>query len=381
MDANIRQLVQAIHDSPFRIVLVTAGAGSQALSHLLSVAGASRTLLEALVPYHEASFDEFLGQSPAQYVSDETACLMAGRAYTRARWLLPTDFPVLGVACTATIATDRRKRGEHRAHIAIWQPEKLVSQCILLEKGSRERAGEEDVVSRLILALLAEACNVAANLPIPLVAGDSLTETRCSFAGTVQALLAGKLAYFSIEDNGRLHTTNILPQLLLSGSFNPLHDGHLEMAQAAAEMIGKPVAFELSAANADKPPLPQNTVLHRLAQFAGRHTVYASTAPTFIEKSRIYPGTTFVIGYDTALRILQPRFYQNSQVIMLESLSEIKIQGCSFLVAGRVNENGRFLQTTDLTIPEGFENLFQSIPFRKDISSTELRNTGQKGSR
>jgi nicotinamide mononucleotide (NMN) deamidase PncC len=381
MDANTRQLVQAIHDSKTQLVLVAAGAGTLALSHLLNVAGASRTLLEALVPYSEASFDEFLGQTPVQYVAEETARLMAGRAYTRARWLQSATNPVVGLSCTATIVTDRPKRGEHRAFIAVWQPEKLKCISIQLEKGARDRAGEEAVVSNLMLSLLAEACGLEANLPLPLGIGDQLTETLNDFEENAQALLNGELPFFTIADNGRLSATAPPPQLLLSGSFNPLHKGHLKMAQAASSLTGKPAAFELPATNADKPPLPRETVLHRLAQFAGRHTVYVSTAPTFIEKSKLYPGTIFVVGYDTAQRILEPRFYENSYEQMLLSLSEIAGRGCSFLVAGRVDDNGRFQQAADLTIPPGFEALFTPIPFRKDISSTELRHAGQKGSR
>ena len=45
MQPDIHELVQAIHDSPTLTVMVTAGAGTQALADLLGVAGATRTLL------------------------------------------------------------------------------------------------------------------------------------------------------------------------------------------------------------------------------------------------------------------------------------------------------------------------------------------------
>ena len=133
MDIEIKQLVQTIHDAPERIVLVAAGAGTEALSNLLGVAGATRTLLEALVPYSQAAFDEFLGRPPAKYVTERTARLLAGRAFTRARWLEANTNPVVGLACTATIITDRPKRGEHRAYIATWQPDRLVEAATNLQ--------------------------------------------------------------------------------------------------------------------------------------------------------------------------------------------------------------------------------------------------------
>ncbi|MBX7253894.1 MAG: hypothetical protein K1X50_18075, partial [Candidatus Promineofilum sp.] len=80
MNDATRNLIQAIHDSPPRAVFAAAGAGSQALADLLGVPGASRTLLEALIPYTADAFDEFLGGAPEQYVSAETGRRMAGRA-------------------------------------------------------------------------------------------------------------------------------------------------------------------------------------------------------------------------------------------------------------------------------------------------------------
>jgi hypothetical protein len=174
------------------------------------------------------------------------------------------------------------------------------------------------------------------------------------------------------------------PRAILSGSFNPLHDGHLKMVKTARAILGTAVTFELAAINADKPALPLEDILERISQFAGRWPILISTAPTFIEKARLYPGATFIVGYDTAERILHPRYYQNSHENMLAALEEIRQHGCRFLVAGRVDPTGRFRDLTDLAIPNTCRDMFLGIPdsqFRQDISSTEMRRTGQRGSR
>ncbi|HUM71268.1 MAG TPA: hypothetical protein PLK31_20765, partial [Chloroflexota bacterium] len=112
MNDQTRRLITTIHHSSRQIVLVTAGAGAQALADLLAVAGASRTLLEAIVPYSAAAFDNFLGYTPAKYVAQDTAVSLAGCALSHARELAPSA-NVLGLACTATITTDYPKRGDH----------------------------------------------------------------------------------------------------------------------------------------------------------------------------------------------------------------------------------------------------------------------------
>lgn len=383
MDALIRALVTAIHNSPFRLVLVTAGAGTKALSDLLGVAGASRTLLEAIVPYNEASFNDFLGQTPEQYVSEKTARLLAGRALTRARWLHGEDHPTIGLACTATIITDRPKRGEHRAYIASWHAEQRVTQFVHLHKGVRNREGEEQIVSDLLLNLLAQEVGLQQQIAIDWAADDTLTTQVVEFALHAGAVLSGEQSFFGITEDGRIQHTLTHPAILC-GSFNPLHEGHLALAQVAGEMLGQPVAFECAAINVDKPPLDVATILNRMAQFAGRWNIYTSTAPTFVEKSKLFPHTSFVVGHDTAVRIVTPRYYQNSTAYMNASLTQIQQNGCRFLVAGRVDEYGRFRDLTDINIPPPFQTLFQPIPrdlFRKDISSTQLRKKGARGSR
>ena len=381
MKKEIRHLVQTIHDTPGRTVLVTAGAGSQALAWLLGVAGASRTLLEALVPYDWAAFDDFLGQTPEQYVAAETGSMMAGRALTRGRWLHQNE-EVIGLACTATIATDRPKRGEHRAHVSTWQPSCVTRYTLYLEKGARSRRGEEEAVSRLMMNGLAATYGLDIRLDLGLGEGDRCQEVQFDLARSARRLHAEQITHFVVDEAGTIHEENRAAPLILSGSFHPLHDGHLDLARAAHSRVQQKVAFELSARNVDKPALAVGTVLERMAQFAGRWTVVASNAPTFVEKSRLFPGATFVVGYDTAERIVQPRYYENSVTRMKDALAEIRRRGCRFLVAGRTDEAGNFRRALSLDVPSGFADLFDPLPdFRRDISSTELRRSGGRGSR
>lgn len=378
MQAKIRQLIQEIHDNPGRVMVVTAGAGTQALAWLLGVAGASRTLLEALILYEETSFVEYLGHTPSKYVAPTTARLMAGRAVSRAQQLCQDESDVIGLACTATIVTDRPKRGEHRAHVATWTKNMVVRYSLHLSKGARDRSGEEEMVSRLMLNALAKAYGLDRRISLPLLDSD-----RCSYAEEDLAGAVGRLYQENtgmsiiIGADGSLHK-EVKLKALLSGSFNPLHRGHLNLAETAAKILDQEVIFELPAMNADKPSLEKPEVLSRLLQFAGRHQVLVSNAPTFVAKARLFPDTTFVMGYDTAVRLLQPRFYDGSQAQMLSALAEIRQRGCCFLVAGRTDSQGIFHEPSELSVPEGYRDLFKTIPsgrFRHDISSTELRNT------
>lgn len=387
MDAETRQLIQAIHDSHTQAVIVVAGAGTTGLADLLLVGGASRTVIEAVAPYSTAAFDEFLsGKPPKQYVSERAARLLAGQALRRASELTkatPADAePLVGIACTAALATDRAKRGEHRGHIATWQAGQLIEQTLVLTKEIRTREAEERIYSRLLLNALAKACGVEQSLALDLADGETVVTHHHNYANAAQDLLDDKIDFFAVYDHGEIRTRpaqdgrTVHPQTLLAGSFNPLHQGHLGMAAAASEWLGRPVAFELSVANVDKPSLPVATVTNRIAQFAGQHPIYVSNAATYHQKAKLFPNATFIVGFDTAERLFFPKYYGSSHQQMTRALTKIMEQGCRFLVAGRVDETGVFRTINDIEIPTEFSGLFEQIPesaFRVDLSSTALR--------
>jgi hypothetical protein len=171
-----------------------------------------------------------------------------------------------------------------------------------------------------------------------------------------------------------------VPLVLLPGSFNPVHAGHMLLARVAEELRQHPVSFEISVTNVDKPPLAAETVKRRLAQFAWKSSVELTRAPTFVEKSRLFPGTTFVIGADTAERVVAPKYYGDDEARMHLALEEIANSGGSFLVAVRVDAAGRVRALSDIPVPRRYADLFAEIPqhrFRLDTSSSEIRARGR----
>ena len=279
--SDIQEVIRRLHDAPHQGVLAVSGAGSQAVAWLLGVSGASRTILEVVVPYGRLSMIDLVGFEPDQFVSQQTALNMAEACYRRAVRLREGDAPVVGLACTATIATDRPKRGEHRAFIATWDELGWASSSLRLEKGHRDRAGEEELVSRLVVAALCQASGIEPGLDFDFTEADDLVSQQEDHPAPLQRLLNGEVGSVVVGLDGDMQPDQPLRATLLPGSFNPLHHGHLGLAQAAAAMSGNEVVFELSITNVDKPPLDAGEVAKRLDQFQGKSRVVLTRAETF----------------------------------------------------------------------------------------------------
>jgi hypothetical protein len=375
MDPATRQLIEAVHRAPGRCVLALTGGGTSAAALLLSVPGGSRTVLEVVVPYDERALTDFLGRRPEQFCSAATGGDLATRALERARWLAPGE-PVGGVGCTASLATDRPKRGDHRFHVAVRRGEDGHRYALTLTKGARDRDGEEAVLTSVLLNALAEALGVAGRVPVPLFRGEVLHEERVPEAGPLAAFLRGDVAAVCVEADGRVRVEAPRPAVLLPGAFNPVHEGHRGLAATAARLAGGPAAFELSVTNVDKPALAPEEVRRRLAQFSWEGPLWLTRASTFAEKAVLFPGVAFVVGADTAARVVSPRYYGESAGRMEQALATMRERGCSFLVAARADGAGRLVTLADLALPEAHRDLFRPVPveaFRLDLSSTQLR--------
>ncbi|NJK81231.1 MAG: hypothetical protein HC876_09735 [Chloroflexaceae bacterium] len=377
----MQPIIEQIHAAPTRLVLEFAGAGSLGLWWLHSVGGSSRTILEATDRYALTSLSSLLGHTPNRAVSVETAIEMAARARSRAMLLHLAErkphepaIPILGVSCTATIASDYAKRGTHRGVVAVQHATDSTAYALNLIKGLRDRVGEEYVISQLLIRAIARACGIRSDTPLDLDPDEVVEEHHQMATTPLARLIRGDARTLTIHPDGRQVENESLYGPILSGSFNPLHTGHVRLAEVAAAMLNAPAIFELPITNADKGTLIAEEIERRLEQFAKRYTMVLSRVALFTDKAALYPGCTFVVGYDTALRLVAPRYYGGA-ARMHYAMDHIREAGCRFLVAGRVHQ-GLFQTLDSIEMPASIRDLFIPLSeelFRVDLSSTEIR--------
>jgi len=158
MNGDREHLIESIQSSGFKACLVIAGGGSGAAHALLSHAGASRFILEIQVPYSRRALFDYLGEELEQMCSEAAASTLAARAYERAVMFTLADEslpPILGIACTAALQTNRERRGEDRAYIGIKTRHSEWIRKIELHPDSRY--AQEEQLSRALLEMIAES--------------------------------------------------------------------------------------------------------------------------------------------------------------------------------------------------------------------------------
>jgi phosphopantetheine adenylyltransferase len=373
MDSKVYKFIDALHASRYRCALVVAGAGSKALSWLLEISGSSRTLIEATIPYSKESLAAFLGKYPDSAVSMKTAQYMAQKAFCKAKVFEEDQRSIIGLGCTATIVTDREKQGAHRGYISTMSNKGLKNWKLELQKGLLTRSEEEESISLAIINAISNTINIQPKLNIDFGKDSKLEELELDYG---VSRVVEKCDYIYVDVELPMEIENkVNAKAILSGSFDPLHSGHISLLEASKSYLDMEVIFELSMSNVDKADLTIEKTNIRINQAFGKWPIIVTRSDTFIKKAKLFPGCVFVVGFDTALRVIDFQYYENNIDNMINQLEEIKELGCRFLVASRCI-NGILLTEKDLEVPEAFKEMFFELPvdlFREDISSTGIR--------
>ena len=363
------------------MVIATTGGGAKVIADLLSVPGGSNTVLEANVPYSHAALQEYLGRACTPTCSPRTARAMAMIAYQRAELLrqrhtseaVSDDLNILGIGCTAALVTDRPKQGKHRTHVSLQTYGKTQVASLIMNKGQRDRAAEEQLVADFILNHIAKSRDLDEQIHLTLADNERTSLESSDAPPSWSELLTGQRESICVGPTLAFRTNH--HRVVFPGSFDPLHEGHRQMADYTTKRLQTPVEFELSVTNVEKPLLDFIEIETRLSKFAPTDTIWLTRAASFLEKTQIFPKAVFVVGADTIIRIADTKFYGFDENARQQALATIAESGCRFLVFGRSHDH-QFHTLSELKLPDQLQSICDEVPandFHNDISSTSIR--------
>lgn len=344
---------------PFALAI--AGGGAEVIGVLTRHGGMSAVLHDATVLMGRSATDTYIGRPPDRYCSEWTARQLAMAAYQRVV-AKPDSF---GVGCTSSLASEGEREGRtHRVYLAVQS--RAITWAASVELGAgRSREGEESLVARMIV----KAIEYGQGLWTPpwetILDSDDRRSSRSRQADTaLAALLHG-------ESNRGPRTEH--NRHVLCTSANPLHQGHLAMMRWVHDREYGQVDVELCLRNADKPPLDYIETGDRIDAVydvargeSSFGELFLTSTPTFSEKARVMPGTTFLVGTDTLERIVDRRFGPFDSMLI-----RVAANDCRFLAFPRP---GHDFDRTSLPPALSFVTDFADGFEPTDISSSRIRN-------
>ncbi len=264
------------------------------------------------------------------------------RAFSARRLLVTDDLQHrFGFGCTASLATQTPKRGEHRAHIALQTLSETRTWSITFAKGARDRARRRTPDSPTLRSLRSpRPFDCTQRIPFDLRArrrrSTATARPRPADWGDV---LLGFVRATPVHQSAP-------PTVLFPGAFNPLHDGHHAMARHAEAVLRRAgcvrnlrqqcrqAAIELSGAPAPRQPV-------RCVDAGVDHQYGDIRREGALLSRRSHSSSASIRSSESASRSTTAAI----RCAWIQPLAKSVTLGCRFLVFGRTID-GRFTDWT-----------------------------------
>lgn len=422
-NCGIEQVAKRLvhNDCKSYVCIAVAGGGGHAISTLASTPGASSLFLEGTVTYDRNSLQAYIGEAIPDtftFVSEETAVLMSRAAVRHALQYRANveDYPhCVGVGITSALTTTKNRAKGSFGHIVATLADGSEWKCkVTLEPNKRDRAEEDKIMGKMVLQAIEQLQTKGKMKLVMESENDEIEESfqavtpKDEVKAAAERILRGDaktvLLLPTADKKFMAVTDPVLPMesLVFPGSFNPPHHGHTTLAHVASRAWkkNKAVFLELSLTNPDKPSMDPEDVSVRAHKFfelmedlPEQWGILLTSAPLFKEKveglrpfmAPVHnggPQLGFVIGTDTMVRILNPKYYGDDVEEMLESVREMGRSGVHFVVGGRLEQRPggeqKFVTGEEdvAALPKDVQRIFTLVTeedFRVDISSSEIR--------
>jgi nicotinamide mononucleotide (NMN) deamidase PncC len=374
------------------LVMAITGGGAEAISLLTQHGGASKILLEAHVPYSAKASSEYAGKEPEHFCSRDHALNLAVSSYNRARAHGTGKF-CMGLGSTARLIVDNEREGRvHEAWIAIHDDENTRTYHVSFPKDWR--FVQEKRLAEIILRKLEDANGIDNSYDIVTQLGkaSSYDDYEQYIVPMVQCkpdifkhLYEDEPSYYlNLKDKSNISPHSWL--IVFPGSFNPIHAQHKKMAEVAHKLTGRKVVFELCVKNTDKPPLDYMRLVERYEAVSRLYDepyfggVLITNTPLFVDKAQVTGFKHFMMGMDTAERLISP-FYGD----VSDTLNIVERNDLHFLIFDRgIRKNDVTFTKRDfvssligsypyVNIKDRFTIVQPELYTDNGISSTQLR--------
>jgi hypothetical protein len=315
----------ALRASNTRVYICATGAGAGIQEALWNIPGISSVLVGAEFPYAAEATKRFLGYAPESFCSEATAVALAMESYYRA---YTPGQQAVGFGLTASVATRKKHRGEHRCYVATFTAAACRVWSVVLPKGhgAKRRVADGRACNRLGLAALLDT-----------VLGGKRAGKSEDGAQLAQRNLEAR-PYWNAQGERRWNPPEAAPDLVLyPGAFNPPHEAHFWIARNTN------ATFQVTTNPPHKAALTVAQVLERAKGLEGYARYFTMGDPLYLDKARSFPGCALVMGADAFQRMCDPKWGLEIEPMF----DEFDRLGTRFLVANR-QVDGRVLVAEDV---------------------------------